>query len=65
MLHSDVDHLIAAGLLQVTVARVGHIIGAADGIGSQWTIFWTLTLSLAFGHYARPAVRAVSLLTNF
>jgi len=64
MLQSGVYSLVTVGHLQVTEARVGHIISAADGIGSQITIRRTLTLGLAVGHDARPAISAVSFLTG-
>jgi len=43
MLHPDILSVLAAGLPQVTMVRIGHVVGAADGIGSQRTIRRALT----------------------
>lgn len=66
MLHSDVLLVLAAGLPQVTIVGVGHVVGAADGIGSQRTLLRALTHSRAlFGHDARRAPGAIRLLAGF
>ncbi|KYN14852.1 hypothetical protein ALC57_12961, partial [Trachymyrmex cornetzi] len=62
VLHPDVLSVLAAGLPQVTMVRVGHVVGAADGIGSQRTIRRALTQTFAvFGHDARRAPGAARL----
>jgi hypothetical protein len=65
MLYSGVYSLITADFLQMTVVRVGNIIGAADGMGSRRTIHLALTLSLAFGYGACRAVSTVGFLAGF
>lgn len=66
MLHSDVLLVLAAGLPQMTIVRVGHVVGAADGIGSQGTLGRALTHTLTlFGHDARRAPGTIRLLTGF
>lgn len=66
MLHPGVLPVLAAVLPQVTIARVGHVVGAADGIGSQRTVRRALTQAFAiFGHDARRAPSAIGLLAWF
>ena len=66
VLHPDILSVLATGLPQVTMVRVGHVVGAADGIGSQRTIRRALTQTFAvFGNDARRAPGAVDLLAGF
>lgn len=65
MLHPDGPPSLAAGLLQVTMGRVGHVVGAADGIGSHGTIRGALTQTLAVLNDARRAPGAIGLLAGF
>lgn len=65
MLHSDVLLVLAAGLLQMTMVRVGHVVGAADRVGSQGTLCRALTHGLAFFGHAHRVPGAISFLTGF
>lgn len=65
MLHPDGPPVFAAVLLQVTIGRIGHVVGAANGIGSQGTIRGALTQTLAVLNDARRAPGAIGLLAGF